>query len=597
MFGRLGIGAKLGLASALAMLLAGILVERLGSQKLEALMLERTAADLSSELRLLEDMVRGQAEDGARPADWDRAANRLGEIAGGRVTLIAPSGRILGDSALTATEIAQADVESSREEVALAMTHGEGSAVRGTLAGGERLIQAAKRYVGPDSEVAVIRIAAALTDVDRAVARARLFLILGTGAAVAAAIAMSFIGAHLLTRPVRDLTASAHAMSEGNLEVRAPAEGNDEIAKLGRALNRLASERSRTIEELRTDRDLQAGILDGMNEGVLVLDAEERIVLANRAFKAMTLVRDDAIGKSVIEAIRNASLQEALDAGANSEEVVIREVELGGILPKRVLVRVSRLAGRAESAPADRGLIAVFHDVTDLRRLETIRTDFVANVSHELRTPITAISTAAETLLLGALKDPIEASEFVDVIDRHARRLRQLVDDLLDLSKIEAKSFRLKLVELDVIPVISHAARLMADPARRRNVEIRVLQPPELPRARIDRRAVEQVLMNLLDNGIKYAGEGATVTIASRSRGAHIEIAVSDNGPGIPPVHLGRLFERFYRVDAGRSGDLGGTGLGLAIVKHLVELMHGTIEVESQLGKGASFMVRLPCAT
>ncbi|MRG91684.1 HAMP domain-containing protein [Polyangium spumosum] len=459
------------------------------------------------------------------------------------------------------------------------------------------MIYAARRHATPEHGVAVVRIALPLTGIDDALGRARLFLLVGVAVAIAAAVAMAAFGTHLLTRPVRSLTEAALAMAGGNLAVHAPAQGTDETAQLGRALNRLSSELLSAIEELRDERDLLASILDGMNEGVLVTDGDARIVLANRALRGMTLVGEGSLGKSVIEVIRNASLQEALDRADTSSEAIVREVELSGLMPRKLLVRVSKLPSRKDRdrGANDRGLIAVFHDVTDLRRLETIRTDFVANVSHELRTPVTAISTAAETLLAGALGEPEEAAEFVDVIDRHAKRLRQLVDDLLDLSKIESKNYRLVLVEQDVIPVVGHVARLLDEAAKRRRVELRIERAEGPLPARVDRRAMEQVLMNLLDNATKYAGEGAHVTVSAQARaGGGVEIRVIDDGPGISPQHLGRIFERFYRVDAGRSRDLGGTGLGLSIVKHLVELMNGTIDVESTLGKGSTFTVRLP---
>jgi two-component system, OmpR family, phosphate regulon sensor histidine kinase PhoR len=427
-------------------------------------------------------------------------------------------------------------------------------------------------------------------------------LALATGAAAGAAIAAGAAAIFFLTRPIRALTLSARAMSAGDLGARAPAGGDDELGELGRALNRLAGEHARTIERIRGERDLFANILDGMGEGVLVLDADERIVLANQALRTMGRLGEDILGKPLLEGIRSAALKEALDAAHELNEAVVREIELGRPMPRKLLARVSRLAhvereGSPGSPPtppgaADGGMIVVFHDVTDLRRLETIRTDFVANVSHELRTPVTAISTAAETLLGGALDDPAEAVEFVGVIDRHSLRLRQLVDDLLDLAKLEAKNFRMVLSDLEVHPILEHALQLMYDPARRRKMTL-TLAPGHGLRARIDRRALEQVVTNLLDNAIKYAGEGAHVTVSVELKGDRVEIAVTDDGIGISPAHLGRVFERFYRVDAGRSRELGGTGLGLSIVKHLIELMGGTIGVESEPGKGARFTLRL----
>ncbi|WP_437580375.1 ATP-binding protein [Sorangium sp. So ce887] len=465
-----------------------------------------------------------------------------------------------------------------------------------------------ERLAARELEAALLAEHSPRAAVDAALSRSRRTLLFGMGAVIVVAISVGAATTFFITRPIRRLTRFALAMSEGDLSTRAPLRGSGELRQLARALNHLTSELSRSIAEVRTERDLLAGILDGMSEGVLVLDRDGRILLANRALRAMASLGEDALGRSVIESIRNARLTEAIQLAGQRDEPVDVEVELGRALPRRLLVRVSRRKGPARTgrdaldaldaraehggASAEPGLIAVFHDVTDLRRLETIRTDFVANVSHELRTPVTAISTAAETLQLGALQDPLDAAEFVDVIDRHAKRLRHLVDDLLDLSKIEAKSFPLALAELDIAPAIDHVTHLLAEAARRRRVTVTV-DATALPPARCDRRALEQVLMNLLDNAIKYAGEGAHVTVKARSIDHQVTIAVSDDGPGIPPHHLGRIFERFYRVDAGRSRDLGGTGLGLAIVKHLVELMNGSIEVESAIGRGTQFTVRL----
>jgi two-component system, OmpR family, phosphate regulon sensor histidine kinase PhoR len=423
--------------------------------------------------------------------------------------------------------------------------------------------------------------------------------LLATAAATGAAVANLVLTMLLVGRPIREIARTATAMADGDLTIRASVESDDEIGRLGDALNRLGRDLSRQIDELRGERDLLSGILDGMGEGVLVVDRDDRVVLANQALRGMASIGDGAIGQLVLEGIRNATLQEALTAARDQKESVVREIELGRLFPRRLLVRVSRLPQRngegekAEGQRQERGLIAVFHDVTDLRRLETIRTDFVANVSHELRTPVTAISTAAETLLGGALADPKDAAEFVDVIDRHAQRLRHLVDDLLDLSKLESKGFRLALADVDLQGMVSHTVKLAQDPAGRRRVDIRMGSMAGI-KVRADRRALEQVVMNLLDNAIKYAGEGAHVTLAAAARGGgEVELSVADDGVGISPAHLGRLFERFYRVDTGRSRELGGTGLGLSIVKHLVELMGGTIRVESSPGKGATFTIRL----
>ncbi|HSN97648.1 MAG TPA: ATP-binding protein, partial [Candidatus Nanopelagicales bacterium] len=461
---------------------------------------------------------------------------------------------------------------------------------------------ALERVSSRQLESVLVAHAAPAEAVAAALARWQKLVVLGVGAAILVAAGVGAAATFLVARPVRRLTRFALGMAEGDLSLRAPTRGSGEVAQLASALNKLTGELSRSIRELRAERDVLAGVLDGMREGVLVLDPDARIVLANRALRGMVSLAEDAAGKTVLEAVRSARLAEAIDVARSRGEPVDVEVEFGHLFglgrgagftmpaARRMLVRVSRLHGD------DPGVVAVFHDVTDLRRLETIRTDFVANVSHELRTPITAISTAVETLQLGAIHDPQEAPEFVEMIERHARRLRQLVDDLLDLSKMESRSLKLDLLELEVAPAVEHAAALCAEPARRRRITLTLDQPADLPRARFDRRALEQVLVNLLDNAIKYAGEGAHVTLSARAEDGRVAITVADDGPGIPAQHLGRIFERFYRVDAGRSRDLGGTGLGLSIVKHLVELMGGSVDVESALGRGTRFTVRVPRA-
>lgn len=408
-------------------------------------------------------------------------------------------------------------------------------------------------------------------------------------ASIAGAIALSTTGPYGSWGDIRAIVKAARSMRDGDLAARAPVPERSPLTPLAHALNEVAAAASRSMDATRKELDLVSGILDGMAEGVIVFDREGHIVLANLAARRMAVSGDDVIGKSAIEALRSAALADQVERALTRGESVAREIDTGGVLGRRLLVRTSERAGKGESG----GVIAVLHDVTDLRRLETIRTEFVANVSHELRTPVTAITTAVETLLGGALSDPKDAAEFVEMIERNARRLRRLVDDILDLSKIEGKAYKLSPHVQDVGPIIGAAGKLVDDAAGRRRMRVIVDVLPDT-RAWIDRHAFEQVLGNLLDNAVKYAGEGASVTVSARPEGDHTAVCVSDTGAGIAPPHLERLFERFYRVDTGRSREMGGTGLGLAIVKHLVEAMGGTISVKSSLGAGTTFTIRLP---
>lgn len=404
-------------------------------------------------------------------------------------------------------------------------------------------------------------------------------------AAIAGAITLARTGPSGSWRPIAALVKTIQSLRDGDLTARAAVPERSALAPLASSLNELATESARKSEALQKELDLVSGIVDGMVEGVIVFDREGHIVLANMAARRLAVAGDDLLGKSAIEALRNAGLADAVSRALSHGQSTVREIDTGGPLGRRLLVRTSKRVGKG-------GAIAVLHDVTDLRRLETIRTEFVSNVSHELRTPVTAIATAAETLLGGALEDPKDAAEFVAMIDRNARRLRRLVDDILDLSKIESKAYKLSPSVQDLVPIAMSACKLVEDAAARRRMKV-ITDAPAGTLAWLDRHAFEQVLGNLLDNAVKYAGEGTTVTVSARVEGESTIVAVSDTGVGIAPVHLDRLFERFYRVDTGRSREMGGTGLGLAIVKHLVEAMGGTISVKSSLGRGTTFTLRL----
>jgi len=355
------------------------------------------------------------------------------------------------------------------------------------------------------------------------------------------------------------------------------------------AARRMEQSFSRTVGELRGERDLVSRILDGMHEGVLLLDVEGKVALMNPALREMLLLRADVIGKPLLEVVRHAELKEILDRARTTKTTCSGEVELGGLKPRRLLVRGQSFTQHAG------GLLAVFFDVTDVRRLESLRRDFVANVSHELRTPVTAVLSAAETLDLALEKDPVGARRFLGIIERNAARLQGLIEDLLDLSRIESRELRLRPERFEIEPFATHLIGLFRDRADKKRIAIK-LDCPQKIELEVDRRALEQVLTNLVDNAVKYCPENCTVTVRADRTDRNIRLRVEDDGPGIAEKHMHRLFERFYRVDAGRSREMGGTGLGLSICKHLVEAMSGTIDVTSTVGRGTTFEVRLPSA-
>jgi len=335
-----------------------------------------------------------------------------------------------------------------------------------------------------------------------------------------------------------------------------------------------------------------------MAEGVLVVDERGRILVANHALRQLLHLPTSVANRTALEIIRNAELEEAIRNVIRQENSTSFELNLPLPLGKTFEVNVVRIASSPEEmekgAEGVRGAIAVFHDITRLKELEKVRQDFVANVSHELRTPLTTIKGYAETLLEGALQEKV-AAQFVQIIKRHADRLTKIVEDLLTLSKIESKEFQFRSEDVLLIEIIDDTIDLVKEAAERKAISIRKNDISPLLSVRADRGYLEQVLLNLFDNAIKYGREGGEIIISAivEARG-EIQVSMRDNGPGIPKEDLPRIFERFYRVDRGRSRELGGTGLGLSIVKHLIQAHGGRVWAESQLGEGSTFYFTLP---
>jgi two-component system phosphate regulon sensor histidine kinase PhoR len=521
---------------------------------------------------------------------WDRLADELGRRGEGRVSIVRRDGVALGDSELDLAGLEQVENHADRPEIAQALSERQGGSIRWSTTLKQRMMYVTVPFQRDGEIVGAVRLAKPLTEVDRAIRHVRRFVFASTGIALALATVLLLLASHWMSSSVRSLTGAARRMAAGDLEIRTSASGHDELAVLGRALDQLATSLQEALGSARKERDLMGRVLGGMREGVLLLDEQGHVALANPALRATLLLDSEVVGKSPLEVLRNASLKRILDQAASATEAVSGELELGDMKPRRLLVR-------AEALRADpKGVLAVFVDVTDLRRLETVRRDFVANVSHELRTPVASVISAAETLRWAIKAQPEAAADFVEIIERNADRLRQLIEDLLDLSRIESREFRLipEPVSLDV--VARHVAGLSSDRAAARDLRLSVAIAAETPAVCADRRALEQVLSNLVDNAVKYCSASTTVTIRAERADGMVRVSVEDIGPGIEAKHLPRLFERFYRVDAGRSRELGGTGLGLSIVKHLVEAMQGQVSVESTPGNGSCFSFTLPIA-
>jgi two-component system phosphate regulon sensor histidine kinase PhoR len=593
-----GVRGKLFLLSAGLVLLATSLAFFYARRDLE----QRIVAEVESNLGIQAALMAGRAtelllksdhHDDLAPAAlyqlWQPLALDMGRQAHCRVTIVRRDGLVLGDSNVGAERLATLENHSLRPEVRQAFTAGSGVSRRRSSTVAHELLYFAVTFPAQGTSYGVLRAAVELSQVDAAIASLQRSLSVGAFIALGISLLVSLLTADIASRAARSLTESARKMAAGDLNTRIPMLSNDEFGALGRALDQLARSLSQTLRELKSERDRMNGVLSRMHEGVLMLDAAGRISLVNPALREMLLLQD-ALGKTTLEAIRHSDLKLLLDEVVTETRAASREIEVAGLMPRRLLVRAAPL-GADEG-----GVFAVFFDVTEMRRLETLRRDFIANVSHELRTPVTAIRSAGETIRDIAMNDPQALPRFVDIIVRNAERLGSLVDDILELSRIESRAIRLVLEPIDVISLLGQVVALFRERAERKGLDVQVASEATVPAVVADRRALENVVTNLVDNAVKYCGTGAVVRISAQPEKQGVRIVVEDTGPGIELKHLPRLFERFYRVDTGRSRELGGTGLGLSIVKHFVEAMGSQIRVESTPGVGSRFYFSLPYA-
>lgn len=409
-------------------------------------------------------------------------------------------------------------------------------------------------------------------------------------ASVIAILLAALVGEYLsrsIGRPLEEMTAAADALRRGDFGARVRSRRADELGQLGAAIDQMADQLVDRFEVALREEGRLRTVLDAMVEAVFVTDDRGRIVVTNAALSR--LAGSDCTGRTAVEAVRSPELHEAVQRALRGWASEVQ-------LELRIGDEPRSLAAHVAPLPRNVGVVTVLHDVTDLKRADSVRRDFVANASHELRTPLTAIRGFAETLRDGALEEPAVAQRFVRSIAENALRLSQLVDDLLELSRAESPEARFELAPVDVRDVAAKVLSGLEGRAAGKAQKLELDAPDEEVRVRGDARALDQVLLNLVDNAIKYTPDDGVITVRIRRESERVAIEVSDTGPGIPRAHQARIFERFYRVDKGRARAQGGTGLGLSIVKHLVQRMGGEIAVRSKVGQGSTFRVLLAAA-
>ena len=563
------------LASHVALVLAVVLIVLLELNRVLGADLERQLDE-----RLLQQ-AHGAAQwigDGRRHPD--KLAARLSLVVHADVTIFDHDGNVVGESNPAAHTVGVE--EASLPELVLAREGKTGYATRAGPTG-----EPVRLVAVPAGDGELLRLAAPLSEIRGTVLAMRQRLLVASGVAILAALLLGVLAADVVARPLRAMTASATRLAHGDYDTVFPTSPPDEIGTLGTSLTSLARELKSKIGDLTTERDRLSAILSGMAEGVLVLGADGKVQLANPAAEGIAGTTA-FVGKTLYDAVSDSELASAVSSAISRGEAIETELELAS--GRSIVLYVRPLVGSLGAG----GTVAVLRDLTGLRKLMTTRRDFVANVSHELRTPVTAIQGYAETLL-GKSVDAATARQFTETMHRHAMRIGALVEGLLRLSELEARAPSAHAAEsVDVFAIASQVKDTMRSRAGAADATVSI-DVEERSRALGDPRGLEQVMENLVDNAIKYGkSSGGTVSVRSRKDGDHVRLTVEDDGPGIEARHLPRLFERFYRVDPGRSRDKGGSGLGLAIVKHLVESMGGSIEAASAPGKGTRFTVLLP---
>jgi two-component system phosphate regulon sensor histidine kinase PhoR len=557
---------------------------------------DRTADELEARASLVREELTDLAErdelDGI-----EALVQRMGKASGTRITIIGTGaggiapGEVVADSDRLPEDMVN---HADRPEYRAAVAGEVGSAVRRSQTLGEDMMYVAIPLESGREVVAVVRAAMPLTAVDDALAQ--LYRSIFAGAAIVALVAalLGWYVSRRIAAPMREMREGAERFAAGDFSRKLLVPTTVEFAAVAEAMNRMAAELDDELRTLTRERNEREAVLESMVEGVLAVDPEGRVIAVNpAASRLLDIGPQDVLGMSIEATVRNPELQRAVLAVLTGEQPVETDltVYVGG--EDRYLQANGSLLHTEDGAVA--GAVVVVNDVTRLRRLEEVRSDFVANVSHELKTPVTSIKGFAETLADGALDDPEASRRFLRIIAGQADRLNAIIEDLLSLSSLErgAEGREVALQEARLADVLAVAAEVCGLKAGAKGIAVTVECPDDLY-AEINPPLLEQAMVNLLDNAIKYSPEDTTVVVSASQSGGETVIAVTDEGVGISREHLPRLFERFYRVDRARSRDLGGTGLGLSIVKHIAQVHGGSVSVDSLVGRGSTFRIHLP---
>jgi two-component system phosphate regulon sensor histidine kinase PhoR len=508
--------------------------------------------------------------------------------AGARVTILTGDGLVLADSQSNAATMNED--RAGRSEVAQALKEGSGRSIRYSSTANREFLYYAVRQNPPSGKPFLLRFALPVETVNQVLWPFRRSLWFASLAILILAGAGVVLVSKNFSARIERLTAFSLRVAEGDFRPQAADGTGDALDRLSHSLNQTAARLDHTIRTLTEERNLSSAILGSMVEGVLVVNGAERVAFANQSFaEILELHAPPQPGSALVEVVRQTELIEAVRKVLLGEPRVESEIVTGTLRQHFFAATVASVR-----ATETNGAVIVLHDITDLRKLERVRRDFVANVSHEFRTPLTAIQGFAETLLAGAMNDPQHRERFLGIIVEHSRRLARLTEDLLMLSKMDADRLELETRRIPVGPFVESCIETSAPRAKEKDLQLSVNLADRIPDIAGDRRRLTEVLQNLLDNAIQYTPAGGQIHVSAGRKNGEVIFTVSDTGIGIPQADQPRIFERFYRVDVARSREVGGTGLGLSIAKHLVEVHGGKIWVESEVGRGSQFHFSVP---
>lgn len=576
-----------------ALILIGVLITGLLSMEIgKTYYFNSVEEKIVSNAKLIQRELESTMEEGGSP-DFERFSEEYGEIIGERITIVSADGTVLGDSEKRAEEM---ENHLDRPEVEQALEGGFGMSTRRSDTLGKEMLYIAYPLRVNGDTAGVIRVALTLDDINNIQRRIWYYIFLAIFAGISVAMVLGYRYLSHVTKPVREMTEMATTIAGGRFDRRVQVKSDDEIGRLVSAFNNMAEKLNSTINELVNDKSKMEAILTSSVNGVIAVDNDIRTLIINPAAEKLLDIREkDFTGKYLYDIVRNGEMEKVLKSVIESTKYRSFEFEL--TWPEERIIRVfsSPIRPRVKHARTI-GTLILIQDITDIRKLEKIRSDFVANVTHELRTPLTSIRGFIETLKEGAMDDVGRRNRFLDIIDIEAERLERLIEDILLLSEIESgKPYSTPAADIDIKKVIEdEIVSILRKKAEEKAIVLKTVYYGDALTLKMDVDRFKQMMINLIDNAIKYSRENDEVTVSAYGIGDAVVLKVRDTGIGIPKEHQERLFERFYRVDKGRSRKVGGTGLGLAIVKHIVLSMDGSIKVSSEPGVGTEFRIEIP---